>query len=228
MPSAVVTAISPRLLKGALAVYTSEERGATPALIVFQYNPEQVRRTLALRAPQQEGQSRGGAAREDVRRAAGPPTETINLTVSLSAVDQLADNDADAKNNGLAKQLATLEMLLYPPTATFQRNQSLAGQGQVQVSPAQVPLVVLIWGQNKVVPVAISSFGVTEEAFDPNLNPIQAKIELGLKVLTYLELGPNTIGREAYIAYQRNKETLASSGTTRDADLERLLPQGGS
>jgi hypothetical protein len=222
-----VTSISPRLLKGALAVYTSEERGASPALIVFQYNPEQVRRTLALRAPQQEGQSRGGAAREDVRRAAGPPAETINLSISLSAVDQLAANDQDARQNGIARQLATLEMLLYPPTSTFQRNQNLANQGQVQVSPAQVPLVVLIWGQNRVVPVAITSFGVTEEAFDQNLNPIQAKIELALKVLTYLELAPNTIGREAYVAYQRNKENLASTGTTRDADIERLLPQGG-
>jgi hypothetical protein len=217
--------ISPQLLKGALAIYQDEQNG-TPDYVIFQYNPEQVRRTLALRAPPDRGQrSSPGPAREDVRRAAGPPLETINLSIQLNAAEQIARRDQAATQDGLHPLLAKLEMLLYPPTATLDQNEQLASQGQVQINPASVPLVVLIWGRSRVVPVAITSFGAVEEAFDQNLNPIQAKVDLGLKVLTYLELSANTIGRRAYVAYQRHKEELARQYRASDDRVSGLAPR---
>ena len=36
----------PKLLKGALVVYESQQLGTTPKVIVFQYNPETMTRTL--------------------------------------------------------------------------------------------------------------------------------------------------------------------------------------
>jgi len=217
----------PRLLKGALAVYESHTPGTQPQLILFQYNPDQVRRTLARRAAPSEPGSTGGA-KEDVLRAPGPPVETINLTVALDATDQLAEPDSNETTveHGLYPALAALEMMLYPPAARVQENEQLAEEGEVQVTPEELPLVLLVWGKSRVVPVMLTNFSVAEEAFDQNLNPIRAKVEMGLRVLTYIELDSSSLGRDAYVAYQRNKETLAGDYRpgTDDTRTRALLP----
>jgi hypothetical protein len=209
------------LLKGALAVYRSQTPGTQPTLIVFQYNPEQLRRTLALRTPPRE-QTSVGAAREDILRVIGPPVETINLTVVLDAADQLEDPQQNqiVVENGLVPALATLELLLYPSTALLQQNQSLANRGEVQISPADLPLTLLVWGKSRIVPVKLTTFSVTEEAFDPSLNAIQAKVELGMQVLTYMELSQSSIGYDAYLSYQRKKEQLAQQQPARPGQTE--------
>ncbi|MGE5324818.1 MAG: hypothetical protein ACM3SW_18265 [Actinomycetota bacterium] len=201
---------SPKLVKGGLAVYPSQDPGPPPQVIIFQYNPEQMSRSLAMRAaPRDPGNV--GAAREDVLRVEGPPVETITLSVELDAADQLAEpaQNPVTVENGLHPVLATLEMLLYPTTEKAQRIMDLAQQGQVQVCPADVPLVLLVWGKSRVLPVMLTSFSVTEQAFDANLNPIQAKVDLGMRVLTYMELKQGTVGYMAFLAYQRQKEMLA-------------------
>lgn len=222
--------LRPQLFKGALAVYESHTPGTELQLIFFQYNPDSVRRTLARRAPPAEPGSAGGA-REDVLRAAGPPVESLNLTVSLDATDQLADPDAHetTAENGLHPALAALEMLLYPPALRVQENEELAAEGEVQVSPEELPLVLLVWGRSRVMPVQVTNFSVTEEAFDVNLNPIRAQVELGLKVLTYIELESTSLGRDAYLSYQRNKEELAAALRTQgDEQRTRALLPGQS
>ncbi|MCC7173998.1 MAG: hypothetical protein IT159_02285 [Bryobacterales bacterium] len=209
MPSEPTT--RPRFLKGALVVHESQTPGPPPKVIVFQYNPEQVKRSLEKRAVESKG---GGSSpsKEDLLRAAGPPAETINLQITLDAADQLAEPDSNQTTveNGLFPMLSVLEMLLYPPTTRVQQIDAAAGQGEVQVSPADLPLVLLVWGQSRVVPVMLTSFTVSEESFDVNLNPIRAKIDLAMKVLTYLELKKNTIGYDAYLSYQRRKEQHAA------------------
>jgi hypothetical protein len=205
--------LRPKLQKGALAVYESDDPRNQPDIIVFQYNPDQLKRTLANRAPQSPPSNVGGA-KEDVLRVGGPPVETINLTVALNAVDQPAgvtglNAQAGATQYGLHPALATLEMLLYPPTLRVQNNQQLAKEGAVQVSSEKLPLTLLVWGASRVVPILLTNFSITEEAFDPDLNPIQAKMELGMRVLTYMELKEKGLGRNAFLAYQRQKETLA-------------------
>ncbi len=191
-------------------MYESQTPGPPPKIIVFQYNPDQLSRTLEKRAPEPKKGSAGGA-KEDVLRAQGPPVENIKLTVQLSAADQLAEpaQHQAVVENGLLPVLATLEMLLYPTNAQVLQNAALAGKGKVQVSPADLPLTLLVWGKSRVVPVLMKSFSVTEEAFDPALNPIQAKLELGLQVLTYMELKAASQGRDIYMAYQQQKEQLA-------------------
>ncbi len=196
---------SPKLLKGGLVVYASQDPGPPPQVIIFQYNPEQMSRSLALRAAPREP-SNVGAAREDVLRVLGPPVETINLSIELDAADQLAE----PAQNHLHPVLATLEMLLYPTTEKAQKMKDLAQAGQVQVCPADVPLVLLVWGKSRVVPILLTSFSITEQAFDPDLNPIQAKVDLGMRVLTYMELQQGTQGYMAFLAYQRQKELLAN------------------
>ncbi len=60
-------------------------------------------------------------------------------------------------------------------------------------------------------PVRITSFSVTEDAFDNALNPVRARISLGMQVLTVDELGHDSIGGTLYMAYQKQKEGLANA-----------------
>ena len=201
---------SPKLLKGALVVYESQTPGPPPRVIVFQYNPDQLSRSLVTRAAPREPSNVGGA-REDVLRVLGPPVETTNLSIELDAADQLEEpqQNRPVVENGLHPVLATLELLLYPPTARVQEIERLAQRGRVQICPADLPLTLLVWGESRVVPVLLTSFSVTEEAFDQRLNPIRARVELGMRVLTYMEFRQTSAGHDAYLAYQRQKETLA-------------------
>jgi len=221
----------PQLLKGALAVYEDQTPGTQPTLILFQYNPSQIRRTLTRRTVPAEPGSSGGA-REDVLRVPGPPVETVTLGVVLDAADQLEHPDSHqaVRDHGLHPVLATLEMMLYPPTLRLQEIEGQLDQGEVQLSPQDLPLVLLVWGESRVVPVMLTNFSVTEEAFDQRLNPIRLRLELGLRVLTYVEFTESSLGRDAFVSYQRQKESLAQqhqpgSGQER---VSRLLPQQGS
>ena len=51
---------------------------------------------------------------------------------------------------------------------------------------------------------------MTEEAFDPALNPIRAKVGLGMRVLSVDDLGFRHRGGSLFMAYVRAKETLVS------------------
>ena len=224
---------SPRIQKGALAVYPEMTPGTQPSrIIVFQYNPESVTRTLAARdVEEEERPSGGGAARDDVLRVGGPPVETISLGVALHAADQLEapDRHQAVAEHGLHPALAALELLMYPSALQAEQIEEQAAAGEVQIAPADTPLVLLVWGRSRVVPVKLTSFSVSEEAFDTRLNPIHATVELGLQVLTYVEFPASSIGRDAFIAYQRHKEELASqhqAGTQAEQGVRNLLPGG--
>ena len=60
-------------------------------------------------------------------------------------------------------------------------------------------------------PVRITDFSITEEAFDPPLNPIRAKVSLGMRVLTIDDLYFTDKGGSLYMAYQQQKESLAAA-----------------
>jgi hypothetical protein len=221
--------LRPNLQKGALAVYPTHTPGSHPSTHnELQFNPQSKRRSLAHRAPPAPTSGNTGAAKEDVLRVAGPPVETITLTVDMHAADQLAEPDQNAAvaEAGLHPALATLELLMYPPTLSAATIEEQAAAGQVQVNPADLPLVLLVWGKSRVVPVKLTSLAVAEEAFDTRLNPIAAKAELGLQVLTYMEFTDSSIGRDAFIAYQKSKETLATKYTpgADQTGIQNLLP----
>jgi hypothetical protein len=174
---------SPKFLKGALVVF--ETIAPIPTnLIAFQYNPDSVSRTFQQQA----------GATSDPRRNAGDtqnvlaPTESLRLTVELDAADQLEEANPIAVATGLHPTLAALELLLYPPSTEVILGKVLAAVGSARVTPAKAPLVLLVWGPLRVVPVRVESVSITEEAFDQLLNPIRAKVELGLRTLTEKEL----------------------------------------
>jgi hypothetical protein len=174
---------SPRHLKGALVVFETTLPIPTN-LIAFQYNPDQVARTFR----------QNDAGSGDPRQNAGDtqnvlaPTESLQLTVELDAADHLEEANPIAVTMGLHPTLAALELLLYPPSTEVILGNVLAKIGSSRICPASVPLVLLVWGPLRVVPVRVESVSITEEAFDQLLNPIRAKVELGLRTLTQREL----------------------------------------
>jgi len=167
-----------------------------------------------------------------VLRVFGPPVETIQMSVVLSAIDQYqtALNEQRDFVDGLHPALAKLELLMYPPSASIQQASDRAADGAVQVTEASVPLTLLVWGESRVVPIMLTSFSVTEEAFDTKLNPIEAKIDIGLRVLTYVEFLSNNMGRDAFKAYHSTKEKLAAKYAHGfdEAPIRDLIPPLGS
>jgi hypothetical protein len=174
-----------------------------PDLVVFQYNPDQLTRTIhPLTAA-------ADAERGDVLRLRGPVQETIRLDGELDATDQLEAADGIATSLGLLPALAALETLVYPRSSVMFANQILSAVGVIELIPAPAPLTILVWNAFRILPVRLQDFTITEEAFDTKLNPIRAKITLNLRVLTYTDLGLLTPGGALFMAHQIAKEALA-------------------
>lgn len=173
---------SPRVLRGALVVFETPAPIPTN-VIAFQFNPDSVSRTFA----QQQGDTDPGVSAGDTMHVL-PPTETLALSVELDAADQLETEDPVAIATGLHPALAALELLLYPSSIDLILGRALALAGSARVKPGRVPIVLLVWGPLRVLPVRVESVSITEQAFDPRLNPIRAKADLRLRTLTESEL----------------------------------------
>jgi hypothetical protein len=71
-------------------------------------------------------------------------------------------------------------------------------------------LTLFVWSKTRILPVRLTEFSITEEAFDAALNPIRAKISLGMRVLSVNDLGFSHRGDNLFMAYLQGKEELAS------------------
>ncbi len=196
---------SPRLLKGGI-VLLDPATSAVLRIISLQYNPDTLSRTLQPQAAKE------GGDRSEAMRLTGPPVETIKLEAEIDATDQLEfpEQNADTAKLGIQPQLAALETILYPTSGQLLANNALAQSGTLEIVPMLAPLTLFIWSKNRVIPVRITDCSITEEAFDPALNPIRAKVSLGLRVLSVTDLGFTTKGGSLFMGYQQQKETLAA------------------
>lgn len=197
-----MSTISPRLQKGALLTF-DPILGIPLNTIMLQYNPETLSRSLK---PQSVGEE---PDRTEILRLKGPPIETIKCDVELDATDQLADSDATAVALGIQPQLSVLELLVYPSSAVLIANEVLSLLGTVEILPMESALTVFAWSKSRITPVRITDLEITEEAFDPQLNPIRAKISLGMRVLSVNDVGFLTPAGALYMIYQLTKESLA-------------------
>ncbi len=196
----------PKLLKG--AIVSLDPPNPTPRVVIFQYNPNTLTRSLTAQFQENEGKT------GDPPRFKGAPEETIKLDVEIDAADQLEKGNATVGDVGILPQLAALEILLYPRSETIKSNNNLLKSGTLEVVPPSAPLTLFIWGQRRILPVQINEFSVTEDAHNPNLSPIRAKVSLGLRVLTYSDVGASNPAWGLFLSHQIIKETLATSGTT--------------
>jgi hypothetical protein len=211
---------SPRLVKGGI-VLIDPNTSAVLRTIPLQYNPDTLTRSLQIKALAE------GGDRSDAMRLTGPPVETIKLDVELDATDRLEfpDQNANTTEFGVQPELAALETIVYPSSAQIQSNNSLASAGTLEIIPMETPLTLFVWSKNRVLPVKLTEFSITEEAFDVNLNPIRAKVSLGMRVLSVNDLPFGHKGSSLFLAYQQQKENLAkkaAGGTLNALGITRI------
>jgi Contractile injection system tube protein len=197
---------SPKLIKGGLVVVDADTARVL-RIISLQYNADTLTRTLQV-------QTAGGEANDriDPVRFKGPAVETFKLEADIDATDQLEfpDQNPNASKFGIQPQLALLESLIYPTASQLAAVDRQASSGTLEIAPMLAPLVLFVWGKNRIVPVKVSDFSITEEAFDPTLNPIRAKVSLGLRVMSTDDLGFSSKGGSLFMAYLQTKEQLAA------------------
>jgi hypothetical protein len=195
---------SPRLLKGGI-VLIDPQSSAVRRVITLQYNPDTLTRTLQVQSTSASGD------RSEALRITGPPAETIKLDAEIDATDQLEfpDQNSNTVQLGIFPQLAVLETIVYPTSAQLQSNNSLAQSGTLEIIPMESPLTLFVWSKTRIMPVRLTDFSITEEAFDPALNPIRAKVSLGMRVLSVNDLGFSHKGGSLFMSYLQRKEQHA-------------------
>lgn len=194
----------PRVLKGGLVLLDPDSlKVLQDKVIVLQYNPDTLSRTLKIKGAEE------GGDRSEALRLTGPPVETIKLDAEIDATDQMQFADSITLRYGIFPQLSALETLVYPTSMVLQNNFNLSQQGTMEIMPMLAPMTLFVWSANRIVPVRLTEFSITEEAFDPMLNPIRAKVSLGMRVLSIDDLDIIGKGGSLYMAYQQQKENLA-------------------
>ncbi len=211
---------SPKILKGGI-VLLEPESGRVQRTIALQYNPDSLTRTLQVQAAGEEGGNRSEAL-----RFKGPAVETIKLEAEIDAADQLEfpDQHRAVVENGIQPQLAMLESLVYPTSGQLLDRNRVAQSGTLEIASMEAPLALFIWSKNRIVPVQVTEFSITEEAFDPSLNPLRAKVSLGFRVLSIDDLGFDHKGGSLFMSYLQTKERL---GTKAQAGSFSTLGIGG-
>jgi hypothetical protein len=195
--------ISPRLIRGGI-ILIDAETSAVQRIITLQYNPDTLSRTLQVKGAGSES-----GDHIEALRLKGPPVETIKLEAEIDATDHLEAGDAQSTELGIHPQLAALELIVYPTSAQLQTNDNESRSGTLEIAPMEAPLTLFIWSKNRILPVRLTEFSITEEAFDASLNPIRAKVSLGMRVLTVDDLGFSHKGGSLFMSYLQEKERLA-------------------
>lgn len=197
---------SPKILKGGIVVLDPQS-SAVLRIIPLQYNPDTLSRTFQIKGVGSEG-----GDRIEALRLKGPPVETIKVEAEIDATDRLevAKKDDPVLQAGLHPLLSALEGLVYPSSTSIQANNASASSGNIEIIAATAPLTVFVFGPKRIAPVRITELSITEEAFDVELNPIRAKISLGLRVLTIDDIAFEERGGGLFMSYLKAKEQLAS------------------
>jgi len=195
---------SPKIVKGGI-VLVDAKSGQTLNIITMQYNPDSLSRKY-------DPQGFGSGGQGEALRFKGPAVETLTIEVEIDAADQLEfpEQNQNVIEHGIQPQLALLESLINPTSEQLNNNNNLANAGTLEIAPMEAPMAFFVWSKNRVVPVSIATFSITEEAFDTQLNPIRAKVNLAMKVLNINDLGFNHKGGSLFMNYLQNKEQLAS------------------
>ncbi len=197
---------SPKLVKGGL-VLIDADTARVLRIISLQYNSDSLTRSLQV-------QTTGGTGNDRIEpvRFKGPAVETFKLEADIDATDQLElpDQNQAAVQFGIQPQLALLESLVQPTSAQLAAVDREASSGTLEIAPMLAPLALFVWSKSRIVPVKVTDFSITEEAFDPSLNPIRAKVSLSLRVLSTDDLGFSTKAGSLFMAYLQTKEQLAS------------------
>jgi len=203
--------------RGALIEYSSDFFASIPNVVLFQFNPEQLERSIEV-----PDRPTGPRALE-VDQAGDPPTETINVTARFDASDRLGHDDPVARAAGVGPELAALQQMVRPTgmlvgllgEAVDKIGDLVSGGGgggeTIPVPREQYPRVLFVWGVYRVLPVVIKSLTVTETMFDFLLNPTQAEVQLSMSVIVPNRCSDDLLMQGAAAYSDMARETLAAT-----------------
>lgn len=203
-------------MKGALIEYGSDFMGPIPNVVLFQFNPESLRRELQIPSRPTGAESRETSQAGDV------PVENISLTAHFSATDKLNDKDVVERGIGIGHRLAALEKMIHPKGRISQLSrmavdavtESIARR-RGETHPAQgiprehYPRILFVWGTMRILPVTITSMSINEEEYDFLLNPVRAEMTLGLSVINVGRCSDDIVAQGAMEYTNLAKDALA-------------------
>lgn len=212
-----MTTMQPRFLKGGFVVLNTET-GAVQNTLPLTVNPDRLSRSFEIQSVGED------AGRASPLRLTGPAAETITVEVKLDAGDGLDRADALALREGVRPQIALLQTLISPTTQTIEANDALQKTGALEILPMVQPLLLFVWGPDQIAPVRIQSMTVNEMLHNSRLYPLQATVNLSLRVLTVDDLGVSSRGGALFLTYLRAVE--ASAGKVPDGNATEMGIEG--
>lgn len=196
----------PKILRGAFVEYGLS---IPPLILPFQFNPDELTRSRNIsfsvpgtnsneeyKSEKGEGTGSGSISLRDYHQGfknliklrdaqqVEVQEESISFKIRLDATDKLNEGDILTEQFGIAPQLSTLELMAYPKSESILK----ASSGFSFTKSKHPPMILFIWGRNRVLPVNIDSMDITETEFSPALNPIRAEVSVKLTVIE----GPNS------------------------------------
>jgi hypothetical protein len=226
--------ISNFLVRGALVEYSTDIFGPLPNIVVFQFNPDEIARTITVPRPAQADPKL--PRQQEPGQTSAPPVESFRLTAKFSAVDDLADGGPGAvlpSLFGVGPQLAALEKMVYPASGLFSGALGAvvdaigaalgaaggAGPESRPIPRETVPRLLFVWGPSRVLPVTITSMVITEKQYDPVLNPVLAEVQLGLDVASLTDLSDDPVAEGALKYTQTVKDAQATANLAQSVEL---------
>lgn len=217
-------------LKGALIEYGSDFLGPIPNVVIFQFNPEKITRTIQI-PPRPVN-----ATTRETSQAGEPPYERFTVEAQFSAADQRNSSDLIGLTMGVGPQLAALEAMVYPVqtpggligAAVDAIGSLLSGSQTNSVLPiprVQSPKILFVWGLMRIVPVIIESMTINEVQYDSLLNAEEASVTMGLAVISPCYCCDDQIAQGALQYTQLMQDTLATVNLANTvAEVVDLIP----
>lgn len=223
------------LMRGALIEYGSDFMGPIPNVVIFQFNPETLTRSLQIPPRATSGTSR------ETTQAGEPAIEKISLKASFSAADEFGDNKVLARLFGVGTRLAALEKMVHPASALSDLIGAAIGAAADAIGiggdkddggePRQViprekyPRILFIWGPFRILPVVLESMSITEQQYDFLLNPIQAEVSISMAVNAIDKCSDDEVGKGAlwYSNLAKDAQAMANLANTAEQIVE-LIP----
>ena len=211
------------MLRGALIEYGSSLIGPIPNIVIFQYNPESLSRSLQI--PQRPT----GATQREMTQAGEKTFEKISFKAHFSAANLLADDKALARAFGLGPQLSALEKMVLPSAklaGLVGAAIDAVGDAPAQPIPREkYPRILFIWGLTRVLPVTIDSMTITELEYDALLNPIRAEVDLQLSVIALDQCSDDLLAKGAldYTTIAKEAQAVANLANTAEQVVD-LIP----
>jgi len=164
------------LISGALVRISSSDP-TDVTLLVFQYNPETLTRSLEPSYYNQDSRN----------LLSGPAKQTISLKIQLEASDQ-----AWGSLTGVLPPLAALERMVNPSVDDLEDYKTDLAGGNLRAVPPAAPRILFIWGPSRILPVFVKSISIKETMFNSlALTPMTAEADLSLEVCPFKEADAN-------------------------------------